>query len=56
MSHRIPDDVTDPPEYFVDFLNLASTQEAVGVNINYTSDNAGIVLNAFYGTGMPDSR
>ncbi|KAF1953025.1 peptidase S10, serine carboxypeptidase [Byssothecium circinans] len=33
---RHPYDDPTPPEYFSDFLNLATTQEAIGVNINYT--------------------
>ncbi|KAF2713762.1 peptidase S10, serine carboxypeptidase [Pleomassaria siparia CBS 279.74] len=40
-----------PPEYFIDYLNLASTQEALGVNINYTSTNAGTVYTGFTNTG-----
>lgn len=34
---RHPYDDPTPPDYYVDFLNLASTQEAIGVDINYTS-------------------
>jgi carboxypeptidase C (cathepsin A) len=41
------------PYYFVDFLNLASTQNALGVNLNYTSDSAipSTVVNDFASTG-----
>ncbi|TVY55754.1 Carboxypeptidase S1-like protein [Lachnellula cervina] len=41
----------DPPEYFVDFLNLGSTQNALGVNINYTSDSSDTVGMNFDSTG-----
>ena len=40
-----------PPTYFEGFLNLASTQEALGVNINYTSDSSDAVGLGFYYTG-----
>ncbi|KAL9624406.1 MAG: hypothetical protein Q9160_001368 [Pyrenula sp. 1 TL-2023] len=33
---RHPSDDPTPPDYFSDFLNLASTQEAIGVDLNYT--------------------
>lgn len=38
-----------PPDYFESFLNLASTQNSFGVNMNYTTDNA--VNGAFEKTG-----
>lgn len=48
---RHPFDDPTPPSYFVDFLNLASTQEALGVNINYTSFTSTTVSNGFQLTG-----
>jgi carboxypeptidase C (cathepsin A) len=41
----------DPPEYFVDFLNLDATQNALGVNINYTGDSSFDVSYNFDETG-----
>ncbi|TVY22284.1 Carboxypeptidase S1-like protein [Lachnellula hyalina] len=41
----------DPPLYFVDFLNLDSTQNALGVNMNYTSDSSDTVGVNFELTG-----
>lgn len=49
---RHPYDDPTPPDYFVDFLNLASTQEALGVNINYTSASSNYVGQGFASTGM----
>jgi carboxypeptidase C (cathepsin A) len=48
---RHPYDDPTPPDYFQDFLNLASTQEALGVNINYTTTNARNVSAGFASTG-----
>lgn len=48
---RHPFDDPTPPEYFVDFLNLASTQEALGVDTNYTSDANDEIYFAFQQTG-----
>ncbi|KAJ4287681.1 hypothetical protein N0V90_012384 [Kalmusia sp. IMI 367209] len=48
---RHPYDDPTPPDYFMEFLNLASTQEALGVNINYTSSNAPNVSYGFQTTG-----
>lgn len=48
---RHPFDDPTPPDYFMDFLNLASTQEALGVNINYTSASARNVSLGFSSTG-----
>jgi len=48
---RHPYDDPTPPDYFEYFLNLASTQEAIGVNINYTSTNAPNVSRGFQQTG-----
>lgn len=48
---RHPYDDPTPPSYFVDFLNLASTQEALGVDTNYTSDANDDVYFAFQETG-----
>ncbi|KAJ4348014.1 uncharacterized protein N0V89_009386 [Didymosphaeria variabile] len=48
---RHPYDDPTPPDYFIDFLNLASTQEALGVNINYTSASSRNVSYGFQTTG-----
>ncbi|KAM0194125.1 hypothetical protein ACHAPC_001219 [Botrytis cinerea] len=40
-----------PPTYFIDYLNLASTQNALGVNLNYTEDSSAEVYYAFQQTG-----
>lgn len=40
-----------PPTYFIKFLNLPSTQEALGVNINYTSDSSTAIYYGFAFTG-----
>jgi carboxypeptidase C (cathepsin A) len=40
----------DPPTYFQDFLNLASTQNALGVDLNYTTSNNEVYW-AFQQTG-----
>ncbi|ORY17486.1 Alpha/Beta hydrolase protein [Clohesyomyces aquaticus] len=48
---RHPYEDPTPPDYFMPFLNLASTQEALGVNINYTSTNARNVSRGFSQTG-----
>ena len=40
-----------PPTYFEDFLNLASTQAALGVDTNYTQDANNEVYYAFQETG-----
>ncbi|KAK1913572.1 hypothetical protein P3342_012330 [Pyrenophora teres f. teres] len=48
---RHPYDDPTPPDYFEHFLNLATTQEAIGVNINYTSTNAPNVSRGFQQTG-----
>lgn len=36
-----------PPDYFADFLNLASTQEAIGVDLNYTGTANDDIFYAF---------
>jgi carboxypeptidase C (cathepsin A) len=36
-----------PPEYFIEFLNLTSTQNALGVDMNYTADSSSTVASAF---------
>ena len=48
---RHPYDDPTPPDYFVDFLNLASTQEALGVNINYTQASSSNISYGFQTTG-----
>ena len=40
-----------PADYFMDFLNLASTQEALGVDTNYTISNNAYVYYGFQQTG-----
>lgn len=48
---RHPYDDPTPPSYLVDFLNLASTQEALGVDTNYTSYSNTEIYYAFQQTG-----
>lgn len=48
---RHPHNDPTPPSYFVDFLNLAETQAALGVDLNYTSDSSGEVANGFEDSG-----
>jgi carboxypeptidase C (cathepsin A) len=48
---RHPLDDPTPPTYFEDFLNLASTQEAIGTAINYTAYANGEIYFAFQQTG-----
>ena len=48
---RHPYEDPTPPTYFIDFLNTASTQNALGVNINYTSDSSSLVGRGFSSTG-----
>jgi carboxypeptidase D len=48
---RHPYNDPTPPDYFVDYLNLASTQEALGVDTNYTTDANDEVYFAFQQTG-----
>ena len=50
ISIRHPYDDPTPPTYFVDYLNLASTQAALGVNLNYTESNTDVYY-AFQKTG-----
>jgi carboxypeptidase C (cathepsin A) len=40
-----------PPNYFTDYLNLAQVQQALGVNLNYTSDSSTVVGLDFQRTG-----
>jgi Serine carboxypeptidase len=48
---RHPLDDPTPPDYFREFLNLASTQEAIGVNTNYTQFSNNEIYYAFQQTG-----
>ena len=48
---RHPYDDPTPPTYFINFLDLASTQDALGVNINYTTDSSSSVGSGFSSTG-----
>lgn len=48
---RAPYDDPTPPEYFVDYLNLASVQEAIGVDTNYSADSNTDIYFAFQQTG-----
>ena len=50
ISIRHPYDDPTPPTYFEDYLNLASTQAALGVNLNYTDSNNDVYY-AFQKTG-----
>jgi len=47
---RHPYDDPTPPTYFVDYLNMASTQAALGVDLNYTDANNEVYW-AFQQTG-----
>ncbi|KAL6721823.1 hypothetical protein ACLMJK_000928 [Lecanora helva] len=47
---RHPYEDPTPPPYFEDYLNLASVQNALGVNLNYTESNADVSY-AFQQTG-----
>lgn len=49
-TNSFPSDPT-PPDYMVDFLNLASTQAALGVDTNYTSYSNNEIYYAFQQTG-----
>ena len=49
-SIRHPYEDPTPPTYFTDYLNLASTQAALGVNLNYTDSNTDVYY-AFQKTG-----
>lgn len=40
-----------PPRYFIDYLNQAGTQQALGVNLNYTSASSSLVYTGFSDTG-----
>ena len=48
---RHPYDDPTPPSYLIDFLNLASTQDALGVDTNYTSYSNTNIYYAFQQTG-----
>jgi carboxypeptidase C (cathepsin A) len=48
---RHPYDDPTPPSYFLDFLNLESTQEILGVDTNYTGFSNYEVYYAFQQTG-----
>ncbi|KAF7877479.1 hypothetical protein EAF04_001156 [Stromatinia cepivora] len=48
---RHPSADPTPPNYFIDFLNLASTQNALGVNLNYSQAFNSDVYYAFQQTG-----
>ena len=48
---RHPYDDPTPPDYFVDYLNQAEVQNALGVNINYTSTSSQYVGQGFQYTG-----
>ncbi|KAI9747123.1 MAG: hypothetical protein M1835_002213, partial [Candelina submexicana] len=48
---RHPYEDPTPPTYFVDFLNEAATQQALGVNLNYTMDANNEIYFAFQQTG-----
>lgn len=56
---RHPYDDPTPPDYFMAFLNTSETQEALGVNINYTTTNSRYVSQGFASTGdfvFPDFK
>lgn len=47
---RHPYDDPTPPSYYADYLNKAEIQNALGVNLNYTSSNNDVYY-AFQQTG-----
>lgn len=47
---RHPSDDPTPPSYYVDYLNMDSTRNALGVNLNYTQSNNEVYY-AFQQTG-----
>lgn len=49
-ASRHPFDDPTPPTYFADYLNQASVQNALGVNLNYTDANDDVYF-AFQATG-----
>ncbi|KAK4988540.1 hypothetical protein LTR50_003835 [Elasticomyces elasticus] len=49
IRHSYPDPT--PPNYFVDYLNLNSTQQAIGVDLNYTADFSQLVSSGFFNSG-----
>ncbi|KUJ22719.1 putative carboxypeptidase S1 [Mollisia scopiformis] len=48
---RHPSDDPTPPSYFVDYLNQAYVQDALGVDLNYSADANDDVYYAFQQTG-----
>ncbi|KAK5128963.1 hypothetical protein LTR85_000296 [Meristemomyces frigidus] len=48
---RHPYEDPTPPTWFIDYLNTAPVQEAIGVNINYTADSSSLVGEGFSYTG-----
>jgi carboxypeptidase C (cathepsin A) len=48
---RHPYEDPTPPTYFIDYLNQANVQQALGVNLNYTSDSSDDVFSDFDSTG-----
>lgn len=48
---RHPYEDPTPPTYFIDYLNQANVQQALGVNLNYTSDSSNDVSRNFDSTG-----
>jgi hypothetical protein len=50
---RHPSDDPTPPSYLIDYLNLASTQNALGVDLNYSSFSNDDVYYAFQQSKAP---
>ncbi len=48
---RHPYDDPEPPQYFIPYLNLPSTQQALGVNLNYTRPSNYEIFFNFQRTG-----
>ncbi|KAK5115280.1 hypothetical protein LTR62_001480 [Meristemomyces frigidus] len=48
---RHPYDDPTPPTYFIDYLNTAAVQNALGVDLNYTADSSNQVGKGFSSTG-----
>ena len=44
-------DTATPPKYYIDYLNTAKIQNALGVNLNYTTPSSPLVFQGFSDTG-----
>lgn len=48
---RHPHNDPTPPDYYEDYLNLAETQAALGVNLNYSDSGGNNIANGFEDSG-----